>query len=108
MHTLVIRRDLVEQHPVADAVYRAFCDSRDVALQRYEDGRRGQHSNWMIPWLTPLHDDNRGLLGDDYWTNGVEANRTTIDTFLRYSFEQGISKTRLTCEDIFIPDLLDT
>lgn len=109
MHTLVIRRDLVEQHPgVADAVYRAFCDSRDVALQRYEEGRRGQHSNWMIPWLTPLHDDNRRLLGDDYWANGVEANRTTIDTFLRYSFEQGISKTRLTCEDIFIPDLLHT
>jgi hypothetical protein len=27
---------------------------------------------------------------------------------LRYHFEQGLSKRRLTCEDIFVPELLDT
>jgi 4,5-dihydroxyphthalate decarboxylase len=109
MHTVVVQRDLVERHPgVASAVYRAFCASRDMALQPYRDDRMGQHSNWMIPWLTPLYEDNRRLLGDDYWAYGVEANRTTIDTFLRYSFEQGLSRRRLTCEDIFLPELLDT
>ncbi len=31
-----------------------------------------------------------------------------VDTFLRYHFEQGLSKRRLTCADIFVPDLLTT
>jgi hypothetical protein len=36
------------------------------------------------------------------------ANRTAVDTFLRYHHEQGLSKRLLTGEDIFVPTLLDT
>jgi hypothetical protein len=39
---------------------------------------------------------------------GLAANRTTIDTFLRYYFEQGLSIRHLTCEELFAPELLDT
>lgn len=38
----------------------------------------------------------------------MEANRKAVDTFLRYHYEQGLSKTRLTCEDIFVKCLMDT
>jgi len=31
-----------------------------------------------------------------------------VDTYLRYHFEQGLSKRLLTCEDIFVPELLGT
>jgi hypothetical protein len=31
-----------------------------------------------------------------------------VDTFLRYHYEQSLSKHLLTCEDIFVPDLLGT
>jgi 4,5-dihydroxyphthalate decarboxylase len=50
----------------------------------------------------------RELLGDDWWPYGMEANRKAIDTLMRYSFEQGPSKRRLVCEDIFAEQLLDT
>jgi hypothetical protein len=39
---------------------------------------------------------------------GMTANRKAVDTFLRYHFEQGLSRRRLTCEDIFVPELLHT
>jgi hypothetical protein len=32
----------------------------------------------------------------------------TVDTYLRYHFEQGLSIRHLTCGDVFVPDLLET
>ena len=109
MHTVVIRKDLLAQHPgLARAIYQGFCDAKDIAMEHYRRGRMEQHMDLMVPWFTPLYDKNSRLLPDDWWPYGVGANRTTIDTFLRYSFEQGLSKRRLTCEDIFVPELLGT
>ncbi|MFE2179231.1 4,5-dihydroxyphthalate decarboxylase [Streptomyces sp. NPDC059455] len=110
MHTVVIRRRLLAEHPgLEHAVFQAFCESRDAAVNRYEGyGRMGQQSDYMVPWLDHLYERNRKLLGEGSWKHGLAANRKTIDTFLRYTYEQGLSKTRLTCEDIFIGSLLDT
>lgn len=109
MHTVVIRRDLLERDPgLARAVYQGFCDSKDIALGQYRHGRMDQQMDVMVPWFDSLYEKNRRIMRHDWWQHGLKANRTTIDTFLRYSYEQGLSKTRLTCEDIFVPDLLDT
>ena len=62
----------------------------------------------MIPWFSTLFEENRGLFPDDWWPYGIEANRKAVDTYLRYHFEQGLSKRRLTCEDVFVPELLAT
>jgi hypothetical protein len=67
-----------------------------------------QHVNLMIPWFAPLFEVNRRLLPEGWWPYGVEANHKAIETFLRYHFEQGLSKRRLTCEDLFVPELLET
>ena len=109
MHTIVIRRELLTQHPnLAQTIYRGFCDSKEVAMEQYRNGALKQHMAVMIPWFSQLFDENRHLFPDDWWSYGVEANRKAIDTFLRYHFEQGLSQRRLTCEDIFVPDLLGT
>ncbi|MBN3898539.1 MAG: 4,5-dihydroxyphthalate decarboxylase [Nostoc sp. NOS(2021)] len=109
MHTVVVRKELLAQHPaLVQAIYRGFCDAKEVAMEQYRKGLMEQHGNLMIPWFTPLFDENRRLFPDDWWPYGVEANRKTINTFLRYFFEQGLSKRRLTCEDIFVPELLGT
>jgi len=110
MHTVVIRRRLLAEHPGLErTVFQAFCESRDAAMNHYEGyGRMGQQSDFMVPWLDHLYERNRKMLGEGSWKHGLDANRKTIDTFLRYSYEQGLSKTRLTCKDIFVPTLLDT
>ncbi|WP_246242975.1 4,5-dihydroxyphthalate decarboxylase [Amycolatopsis pithecellobii] len=110
MHTVVIRRSLLAEHPgLEHAVYKAFCESRDAAMNYYDSyGRMAQQSDFMIPWLDQLWERNRALLGESAWQHGLAANRKTIDAFLRYSYEQGLSEARPTCEQIFASSLLDT
>jgi 4,5-dihydroxyphthalate decarboxylase len=61
----------------------------------------------MVPWLVAHLEDTRREMGDDYWPYGFEPNRDTIATFLRYSFEQGLSKRRLAPEELFAPETLE-
>jgi hypothetical protein len=109
MHTVVIRKDVHEANPgLAQAVYKGFCDAKDAAVKQYLGGTMFHHAPVMIPWFSKLMEEDRRLMSDDWWPYGVGANRKTIDTFLRYTYEQGLAKRRLTCEDIFVPELLAT
>jgi 4,5-dihydroxyphthalate decarboxylase len=60
----------------------------------------------MIPLLTELVERNRRMMGNDPWPYGVEANRKTLEAFLRYHHEQGLSPRRLRPEDLFAPETL--
>ena len=109
MHTVVVRRDLLAQHPeLAEAVYRGFCEAKDLMIEKYTKGQTFNSVMNMLPWFSLLIEEDREILGDDWWPYGMAANRKAVDTFLRYHFEQGLSKRPLTCEDIFVPELLTT
>lgn len=62
----------------------------------------------MTPWFSDLFASNRAFFGDDWWPYGTSANRTALDTFLRYGHEQGLTRRRLQVEEIVVPALLDT
>ncbi len=47
-------------------------------------------------------------MGDDYWPYGFAKNRQTLETFLRYHHEQGLSKRLLTPEELFAPETLES
>lgn len=107
MHTVVIRRELLARHPgLAQVIYRGFREAKDVAMEQYRKGMMEQSMDMMIPWFSQLFEENSRLFPKDGWPYGMEANRKPIDTYLRYFFEQGLSKRRLTCEDLFVPELL--
>lgn len=111
MHVVAVRRELTELTERTDllpAVYRAFEQAKNLAERRYLDDAAKQHMNLVTPWFSKLLEDNRRLLGEDWWPYGVRANRTAVDTFLRYHHEQGLSKRLLTSQDIFVPEFLDT
>jgi len=46
------------------------------------------------------------MMGDDPWPYGLEPNRKTLETFLRYHHEQGLSPRRLSPEELFAPETL--
>jgi 4,5-dihydroxyphthalate decarboxylase len=109
MHTVVVRKELASKHPeILQAVYKGFCEAKNTVEEQYTRNMIFNNMATMIPWVSKLIDDDRSLLGEDWWPYGLEANRKAVDTFLRYHFEQGLSKRRLTCEDIFVPKLLGT
>ena len=109
MHTVVVRRDLAAAHPeVVRAVYRGFCDAKRAAVERYAEGMTFNNMATMVPWFSKLLEEDRSLLGEDWWPYGMRANRKAIDAVLRYHHEQGLTRRRLACEDVFVPELLDT
>ena len=61
----------------------------------------------MVPWLTDLLARDRELLGHDWWPYGIARNRAAVDAVLRYLHEQGLTKRRLTIEEVFVPYLFD-
>ena len=77
-------------------------------IDTYRHGLLEQHVEISVPWFTALVEENARILPADFWPYGVAANRRTLDTYLRYFHEQGLSSRRWTCEEIFTPDLLDT
>ncbi|MDL9946768.1 4,5-dihydroxyphthalate decarboxylase [Gordonia sp. ABSL11-1] len=109
MHVVAIRREIVAEHPeVARALYDAYCTDKDRLQDYYRDQASKQHMGVITPWFSALFEENRRVLGEDWWPYGVERNRKAVDTFLRYHHEQGLSRTLLTSDDIFTPTLLDT
>jgi len=109
MHVVAIRREIVTEHPdVARAIYDAYLSSKDQVQDWYRDQASKQHMGVITPWFSALFAENRALLGEDWWPYGVERNRNAVDTFLRYHHEQGLSRTLLSSDDIFVPSLLDT
>ncbi|WP_053664659.1 hypothetical protein [Streptomyces sp. MMG1121] len=108
MHIIAVRRHHAHRTDLLRAVYRAFRETRKLAERRYLDDAAKQHMSVVTPWFSKLFEDNRRLLGEDWWPYDRGANRKAVDTFLRYHHEQGLSGRRLTSEDIFVAALLDT
>jgi 4,5-dihydroxyphthalate decarboxylase len=105
MHTVVIRRDVYEQHRwCAQSLYKAFVQAQ---RKTYRDLDETAALKAMLPWLTAHVAEAKRELGADWWAYGLEPNRHVLDTFLRYHHEQGLSKRRLAPEELFAPETLE-
>ena len=109
MHTVVVRKQLADEHPeVVNAVYRGFCAAKDATMEQFVRGMTFNNMAMMVPWLTKRIEEDRDVLGKNWWPYGIEANRTALDAILRYHHEQGLTRRRFTVEDLFVPYLLGT
>ena len=106
MHTVVIRRDVYEQHPwVAQTLYKALVESKAKAYELYDQTAALPA---MVPWLTAHLEEARREMGADWWPYGLGPNRHVLDTFLRYHHEQGLSKRRFAPEELFARETLES
>ena len=102
MHTVVIRREVHEQHPwVARSLLDALTAARDAVYPQLHEVTALKA---MLPWSVTEAEETVDLMGPDFWPYGIEPNRTTLETFLRYSHEQGLAKRLLTPEELFVPE----
>ena len=106
MHTVVIRRDVYEKNPwVAQSLYKAFAAAKAKALELFNQTAAMPA---MLPWFVSHVEDTRREMGDDWWPYGLGPNRNTLDTFLRYHHEQGLSKRRFAPEELFAKETLES
>ncbi len=58
----------------------------------------------MLPWYGQEHQATKALMGANFYSYGLDkANRKTLETLFRYSYEQGLSSRLLRIEELFDP-----
>ena len=104
MHVIAIRKEILDANPwVAGNLFTAFQTARDRAVERMVEITA---SRVPLPWSTDAAAKYQALLGDDYFPYGIEPNRVTLEAFLKWTFEQGITQRHLEIEELFPASLL--
>jgi 4,5-dihydroxyphthalate decarboxylase len=106
MHLLGVRKALVERHPWLPAtVLKAFTRAKAVATARLADTSA---TKVTLPFVEDQLLAAQRLMGEDYWSYGLEPNRRTLEAFLAHHRRQGLSSGALTAEDLFHPSTWET
>jgi 4,5-dihydroxyphthalate decarboxylase len=106
MHVVVIRRDVYEKHRwVAQSLGKAFALAQ---RETYDDLHEMGALKSMLPWLVQHVEDTEKLMGCNFWPYGLEPNIHVLQTFLRYSHEQGLAKRLLAPAELFAPESLES
>ena len=105
MHTIVLRRDVYERDAwIARSLYDAFVDAKKRAMAQLEDP---VVLCATLPWQVAEVEETRELMGDDYWPYGLEPNRKSLETLVRYSCEQGLASRSVEVDSLFASNTLD-
>ncbi|WP_020656209.1 4,5-dihydroxyphthalate decarboxylase [Massilia niastensis] len=106
MHILGVRRELAEQHPwLPGAIYKAFNQSKGLALEHLSDTSA---TKITLPFVEERLKQARDLMGEDFWSYGIDGNRHVLETFFRHHHQQGLSSRLVTPEDLFHPGTFES
>jgi len=99
MHVLGLKQEIVDKHPwVPINMFQAFQRAKAIAMARMANPR-------IVPlaWYREAWEEQEQILGPDPWEYGLgDKNRHTIETLAGYSHEQGLTRRRLTADDLFV------
>jgi len=99
MHVIAVRKSILDRNPwIARNLYNAFEESKRRSLERLLDPAV---SRYPVPWLTNHATRMQQIFAGDIFPYGIEANRPTLELFLRYCHEQGVAHRLVKPEDIF-------
>ena len=106
MHIVAMRREVYEANRwIAGSLMKALVESQ---RRTYAALRETAALKTMLPWLNAHVDDTVREMGDDFWPYGLHKNIETLQTFLRYHHEQGLSKRLVKPEELFAPETLES
>ncbi len=89
MHTVAIPKTFYDENPwIGPSLFAAFTEAKNRSLTRALDGNI---CRFPIPWAFVYAEKARDLFGDDFWPYGVEANRPTLEAFVQFCNEQGVT-----------------
>jgi 4,5-dihydroxyphthalate decarboxylase len=101
MHVVGVRKELAAEHPwLPGAVLKAFEQSKKVALDKLADTSA---TKVTLPFVEEQLKAARDLMGQDYWSYGVEPARKTLEAFVRAHHSQGLSPRLVSVDELFHP-----
>ncbi len=101
-HAVTLSQEFVDRHPGAPvALLEAFRKARDLAIYRIQ----GPDPQYMVmTWASAAVDEQRALMGDDYWPYNVESNRRSLEALTLFGHQQGLTPHRVDYESFFSPE----
>ncbi|MCZ6637112.1 MAG: 4,5-dihydroxyphthalate decarboxylase, partial [Alphaproteobacteria bacterium] len=67
----------------------------------------GNICRFPIPWCFDYAEKSRDMFGDDFWPYGVEANRATLEAFVQFCDEQGVTHRRVSVDELYPDNVRD-
>jgi 4,5-dihydroxyphthalate decarboxylase len=106
MHVVGIRKEIAAAHPwLPAAVFKAFNASKAAALELLADTSA---TKVTLPFVEEQLKAAKDLLGEDFWSYGVQANRNTLQAFLKHHYAQGLSSRLVDVDELFHPSTYET
>ncbi len=103
MHVIALRADIFEANRwIAMNLLRAFEEAKNNSVARALEVTA---TRYPFAWCYDAAGRSRDLFGDDFFPYGIEANRTTLEAFLQYGFEQGVCHRLLNVDELFPPEV---
>ena len=104
VHMIVMSRKLDRERPeLAGKFYAAFEKAKALA---YDDSL-SDRGGFSVVYLREQLKEQMAKWGDP-WKYGIDANRGTIDAFIKYNVDQGMIRKAPTYADIFAAGTLKT
>ena len=105
MHAVAVRKETAEQHPwLPKAVFEAYSKAKKLD---YEHMRTWGWVMDSLPWYGQEFNDTRELMGHNFYPYGVKASASSFEAAFRYVHEQGLTKRRVSLEEMFDESTLD-
>jgi 4,5-dihydroxyphthalate decarboxylase len=104
MHAVAIKKSLAQETPwLLEAVFKAYSQSKQMAFKYMANAAWVKDS---LPWFGQEFDETRALMGDNYYSYGIENNQKALEALFRYSHQQGLCSRELTIGELFEPTSL--
>ncbi len=104
MHVIALRGDVFRKNRwIAQNLLKAFEQAKNNSMFRAQEFTA---TRFPFAWCFEAAHKARDLFGEDFFPYGVEANRTTLEAFLQYGFEQGVCHRKVAVEELFPEEVL--
>jgi 4,5-dihydroxyphthalate decarboxylase len=102
-HLVVVTNETIERYPQAPlSLLGAFRQSRDACFHRVDEAQI-----LSLSWSVSMLEEQRALMGRNYWPYNVADNRHVIETLVSFAHEQGIIPRPIAVEELFVPEALN-
>jgi 4,5-dihydroxyphthalate decarboxylase len=101
-HVVTLKQEFIDHHPYAPvALLKAFRLARDEAFKRLEGP---DPQILVVSWIAAAVEEQRALMGEDYWPYNIDHNRTALEAITQFAYEQGLSPEKVDYELFFHPE----
>jgi 4,5-dihydroxyphthalate decarboxylase len=101
-HMVTLTQEFVDRYPDAPvALLKAYRQARDVAFNRIYGS---DPEIVTISWASAMIDEQRAVMGENYWAYNVQDNVRTLEAMMAFSHQLGITPGKLDYESFLHPE----